>query len=280
MLSTKTKVDNRWLGTPSWSTATNKLLGLVGEIGMKAVSSLYPNDFDYYMCALELTTSDKRTIDYLSFPINPDSISKVMPNRNNVKRSLGAVTVLSNPAFTPQEITISGSFGRGFKIITTKEPESSVSDMSVNSGKYSLYSIGQKRSPLSFNLGVFDVSVKTGYGLIKILEAMVDKSVGLDNDGKPCKLYFYNMALGESYLVTVAPGGLQLSQDLGKNMIWNYTLTMQIVSPLEADTEFKFKSVLTDPGTIQSSVSLVGKGIDAFVKPLASMATTYGLTGF
>ena len=66
MLSTKTKVDDRWLGTPSWSTATNKLLSLVGEIGMKAVASLYPNDFDYYMCALELTTSDKGTIDYLA----------------------------------------------------------------------------------------------------------------------------------------------------------------------------------------------------------------------
>lgn len=280
MLSTKTKVDNRWLGTPSWSTATNKLLSLVGEIGMKAVASLYPNDFDYYMCALELTTSDKGTIDYLAFPVNPDSISKVMPNRNNVKRSLGAVTVLSNPVFTPQEITISGSFGRGFKIITAKETDPLVSDMSVNSGKYSLYSINQKKSPLAFSLGVFNVSVKTGYGLIKILEAMVDKSVGLDKKGKPCKLYFYNMALGESYLVTVAPGGLQLSQDLGKNMIWNYTLTMQIVSPLEADTEFKLMSVLTDPGTIQSAVSLVGKGVDAFVRPYASMATTYGLTGF
>lgn len=277
MLSEKTKVDNRWVGTPSWSTAANEVLGLVEEVGMKAVASMYPNDFDYYLCALELTTGGDETIDYLAFPINPDSISKTVPNRNTVKRSLGAVTVLSNPVFTPQEISISGSFGRGFKIITNKD--SLVADMSTKSGKYSLHSISQGRTKLNFGAGIFNASVKTGYGLIKILQAIVDKSVGLDKEGRPCKLYFYNMALGESYLVAVSPNGLQLHQDLGRNMIWNYTLSMQIVSP-DVRTNLKKISALTTPSTIQSAVSLVGKGVDAFVRPLASMALSYGLTGF
>jgi len=277
MLDAKTKVDNRWLGTPSYTTAANRLLGLAAEIGMKTLSSMYPNDFDYYLCALELTTSDDKTIDYLAFPVNPDSMSKSMPNRNTVKRSMGAVTVLSNPVFTPQEITISGSFGRGFKILTTKAPDPDVTYMSTVSGKYSLYSISKKNGLGSIHVSSFDLNSKTGYGVIKILEAIIDKSVALDKEGKPCKLYFYNMALGESYLVTVPPSGFQLHQDLSKNMIWSYNLTLQIISPIDGNRQLKELATLN---TIQNSVTMVGKGVDAFVRPLVSMALTYGLTGF
>ena len=62
---------------------------------------------------------------------------------------------------------------------------------------------------------------------------MLSKSVGLGQDGKPLRLYFYNMALGESYLVVVPPSGAQFSQDLSKNMIWNYNITMIAIAPLE-----------------------------------------------
>lgn len=51
---------------------------------------------------------------------------------------------------------------------------------------------------------------------MKILQAMASKSVGLDDKGKPLRLYFYNMALGESYLVAIPPSGVQFSQDLSK----------------------------------------------------------------
>lgn len=279
MLGAKTKIDERWWGTPSYTTTANRALSLAAEIGMKTLASMYPNDFDYYLCALELVTSNDKTIDYLAFPINPDSISKTMPNRNTVKRSMGAVTVLSNPVFTPQDITISGSFGRGFKVLTTKSPDPEVADMSTSSGKYSLYSVSNEKGSAmsSIKRASFDITSKTGYGVIKILEAIVDKSVALDKEGKPCKLYFYNMALGESYLVTVSPGGLQLYQDLSKNMIWNYNLTLQIVSPV--DGKDRLKSV-TKANTIQNSVMALGKGVDAFLRPWASMAKTYGLTGF
>lgn len=279
MLGAKTKIDERWWGTPSYTTTANRALSLAAEIGMKTLASMYPNDFDYYLCALELVTSNDKTIDYLAFPINPDSISKTMPNRNTVKRSMGAVTVLSNPVFTPQDITISGSFGRGFKVLTTKSPDPEVADMSTSSGKYSLYSVSNEKGSAmsSIKRASFDITSKTGYGVIKILEAIVDKSVALDKEGKPCKLYFYNMALGESYLVTVSPGGLQLHQDLSKNMIWNYNLTLQIVSPV--DGKDRLKSV-TKANTIQNSVMALGKGVDAFLRPWVSMAKTYGLTGF
>lgn len=280
MLGTKTKIDERWWGTPSYTTAANRALSLASEVGMKTLASMYPNDFDYYLCALELVTSNDKTIDYLAFPINPDSISKTMPNRNTVKRSMGAVTVLSNPVFTPQEITISGSFGRGFKVLTTKSPDPEVADMSTSSGKYSLYSINNDVALGSIHRASFDIGSKTGYGVIKILEAIIDKSVALDKQGKPCKLYFYNMALGESYLVTVSPGGLQLHQDLSKNMIWNYTLTLQIVSPLDGRKKFEKAMRLSGLNTIQNSVTALGKGVDAFLRPWVSMAKTYGLTGF
>lgn len=60
------------------------------------------------------------------------------------------------------------------------------------------------------------------------------KSNGVDKDGLPFRLYFYNMALGESYLVVVPPTGLVLNQSLQRNMIWEYSLTMTAIAPLEA----------------------------------------------
>ena len=67
------------------------------------------------------------------------------------------------------------------------------------------------------------------------------------------------MALGESYLVVVPPTGLSFSQNLQKNMIWEYNLSMTAIAPLEsvAGTK-KAKTALTKicaAGAIQKGVN-------------------------
>ena len=77
------------------SAIVEQVWSLQKQVGAQAVAAMYPNDFEWYMVALELTDSQDNTIDYIAFPITPDSITKTEPTRTNVKKSLSGITVLS-----------------------------------------------------------------------------------------------------------------------------------------------------------------------------------------
>ena len=246
-----------------WKDYANQAISLAQEIGMQTLSSVFPYDFEWYMCALELTDSQDRTIDYLAFPIQPDSIQKTEPTRNNIKKSMAGVTVLSNDAYVPQDITIRGSFGRQFKLLLNiKTINAQNAKYSTTDGVFSLYQAAGMTPTIRFPS--FNIAAKNGYGIIKILQAIVNKSVGLDDEGKPFKLYFYNMALGESYLVAIPPSGAQFSQDISKNMVWSYSITMKTLAPLDAvKTEEKGslgKALATAAITV--GVAMVAKGVE------------------
>lgn len=256
--------------------SVGNVLNIAKNVGAQALSSLYPNDFEWYMVALELVDSNDKTIDYLTFPIMPDSISKTEPTRTAVKKSLSGVTVLTSPTFTPQEITLKGSFGRQFKILT--EPKTSsdptVANKGVGSGKYSLTDISSGTKTISgLAFGNFNTTVKTGYGAIKILQAMISKSVGLDESGKPLRLYFYNLALGESYLVVVPPSGAQYYQDISKNMIWNYSITLMAIAPLSAVSNESNKTLKSRfvVSMVQAGVQEVASRVVKALKPVTSI---------
>lgn len=253
-------------------SALDTVMNMAKSIGGQALASLYPNDFEWYMVALELADSDDNTIDYLTFPIMPDSISKTEPTRTNIKKSMAGVTVLSTPSYSPQEINIKGSFGRQFKILINSKPDVSInsSSKSVSDGKYHLFDITKKSAISGLAFSNFNLNVKTGYGVMKILQAMASKSVGLDDKGKPLRLYFYNMALGESYLVAIPPSGVQFSQDLSKNMIWNYNLTMIALAPLEAVSNKNDEKLLDKllPSMIQTGVSEVASVVTDALQPV------------
>ena len=245
-----------------WKDYANQAISLAQQLGMQTLSSVYPYDFEWYMCALELTDSKDQTIDYLAFPIQPDSIQKSEPTRNNIKKSMAGVTVLSNDAYIPQDITIRGSFGRQFKLLlNVKEIKGKNSQYSTINGVYSLY---QKAGASAINYPSFNIAAKNGYGIIKILQAIVNKSVGLDDEGKPFKLYFYNMALGESYLVAIPPSGAQFSQDVSKNMVWSYSVTMKTLAPLDAVREEQEGSLRKELSAtaVAAGVSMVAQGVN------------------
>ena len=203
---------------PDITTKYNKL---ARDIGKNALSSLYPDEFEYYLCAFELVSDDK-TIDYFVFPIQPSTISITDTRRTNIKRSMSGITVLRNGSFNPKDISLKGSFGKRFKILMKE---------GVAFGSSS--SIDQLNSGSSIKKPQFSAEIKTGYGATKLLQKILDSSNKLSQSGIPNKLYFYNMAFGESYLVEVNPQGVSFSQSEDQNMIWGYSLSMSAVANLE-----------------------------------------------
>lgn len=249
------------------NSAANKALNLIQNLGRSVVATQYPDDFEYYMCSLELVNSRGNTIDFFTFPIMPDSINKIEPKRNTVRSTLGGLVVLSSPTAIAQTITIQGNFGRMFKILLSgNAPSLQGIAFSLSAGKKKLYQI-QGKDTSSLKGIPFDIGIKTGYGCVKILQSIIDKSNGVDENGKPLRLYFYNMAFGESYLVAVPPSGVNFTQNLQKNMIWEYNLNLSIIAPLEAvvgSTKIKttlLKACAAD--AIQKSVNSLAKDISS-----------------
>lgn len=193
----------------------------VGNIGKAATNALFPNDFEIYMFGLELVDSLGATVEYFVFPVNPKDIRETNTALVNVKKTAGGVTTISTQTFVPTDITLTGNFGRQFKFLMQKDVVS-----------FSALSFTDQPSKLSFNPREFSPTVKTGYGCIKILERIYNKAHSLNsNDKKPYSLYFYNLALGNSYLVK--PISLTMTQNQSENMIWDYTLQLKSLSKIE-----------------------------------------------
>ncbi len=236
----------------------------LSTVGKSVLSAQFPNDFEYYMMALELTDSEGEMIDFLSFPVMPESISKNELNRTNVKKSNRGTTILTSPSPTPSEISIKGNFGRYFKFLLSQRDNLSASGyaFSFQGGKKDLFDISDRA--LTVRTPDFSAGVKTGFGVIKILQAILNKSSGVGANGKPFRLYLYNLALGESYLVVVPPNGYTISQNVQKNMIWEYAVSFTIIAPMEAiQSQYKPSSlsdILSRAG-IQKTVYSVGKQI-------------------
>lgn len=228
----------------------NKFKQLQNQIGRAALNSFYPSDVELYLCAFELVSNNK-TEAYFVFPIQPSSIQKIEPTRTNVKVSISGVTVLRNSSFIPQEISIKGNFGRRFKILTGLEGVGFGASLSKDNG-------------LIFDTPSFSTSIKSGYGATKLLQKIIRDSQKLDSIGKPKRLYFYNMALGESYLVTIPPSGISFTQTEDQNMIWQYSVTMTILAHLKdvsgIEIESSNKNIISK-GVIQKGINIVANEV-------------------
>ena len=180
-----------------------------------------------------------------------------LSNRTNIKTSLSGITVLKNDAFIPQEVSIKGNFGRNFKILQMQGVAFS-NNVEID-----------KDRGLTFNSQNFSYGVKTGFGATKILQKIIQKSNETTSTGQMRQLHFYNLALGESYLVTVQPNGLTLSQTQDMNMIWQYSLGMSILAPLsEVMTSYfseKRNQDIMMKGVLQKSVNIVARDLATFI---------------
>lgn len=257
------------------NTVVNEVMNLAKSVGVQAIATMMPHEFEWYMIALELATADNKTIDYLTFPIMPNSLSKVEQNRTSIKKSLSGVTVLQNSALPLGEIVLQGNFGRGFKNLVGINNDVSAGALaySMKAGKYDLYSLQKGSNNKIPKVKTFNTAVKTGYGVIKMLQAILSKSVGHDNQGRPFRLFFYNMAFGESYQVVVPPNGMRFYQDISNNMIWNYDLRLTVVAPLDAVVKDSRKWKQLSASAIQGSVDIVSSEVKNIVGDLGEKAS-------
>jgi hypothetical protein len=187
------------------------------SLGKRALNALYPDDIEIYILALELVNSDKETEEYFIFPVNPNSISEPKVPIQSIKKTAGGITVMNTTTFSPSTISLRGNFGRKFKFLAGQEL---VSFSSINI-----------KPTLNDIKPTFSKNIKTGYGCLKLLESIIEKSNSLDKKGQPYALYFYNLALGNNYLVKSL--NLTLDQTQEMNMIWSYSLQFQALAKVE-----------------------------------------------
>lgn len=225
----------------------------LGSLGKAGLNALYPNDFDYYVVSLELVDSLGNTVEFLVFPVPPKSLSQTDTNVSTVKMNFKGITTINYPGFVPKTINVQGDFGRYLKIL--------VGSQFVNASKRSESTVSGNYDPFvdrSITQIPFSSSTKTGYGAMKVLQAIHRKSNTLDQRDRPHKLFFYNPALGDNFMVK--SDQLIINQSKETNMIWQYNLSMKAIAPAYAirnDVSKSLRRVLTADQVQKASNSLL-----------------------
>jgi hypothetical protein len=208
--------------------------------GKDALAKNFPRDFEVYMCALELVDQNEMMVDYFMFPVMPRSISKTESETTTVQTSFTGTTIFNKQGFTPNNITIEGDFGRSLKLLPKEDAY--YKGVIANSIEEGYYSSDHVNSGIVDKKREFPFGVKSGFGCIKILQSMISKAKSHGPTGVTYKLYFYNMALGESYLVVPTKSPLTFSQtEQSSNMVWQYQLELIIIANLE-DVQSRYKT--------------------------------------
>lgn len=221
----------------------NQLLSTIGRVGL---NSLFPDDFEIYIIAFELVDSIDNTIEFFSFPIMPSNISITEPEITNIKKMNKGVTSLKTDSFIPKDINLTGNFGRNLKIIIRDQ----VVDFKSFGGALGLLK-GSFQGP----------TIKTGFGTIKVFQNLLEGSKVLDQRGNPTRLYFYNFAFSENYVVEVVDKIFTQSRD-ASNMLWNYNVNLKAVAPINniARSRKSLRSIVK-ANTLQKGVNTLASNI-------------------
>lgn len=243
------------------------VIKLQGEVGRGVLNMLYPTDFEVYLMSLELVKVNENgreeILNFFSFPVMPSNINQTEPQITNIKKTVGGIVILNTNTYIPKDITISGNFGRNFKILLDNE-SLDFKGLSFNP-QQAVRNAGQAvkkkvSDALDLKPTTFSNTIKTGYGCIKILQAICDSSVEIDN-GRPRRLYFHNPAFGESHLVKIT--NFSPSQNMQQNMIWGYNLQMKSISPAQnvrGVGENSLKKTF-EIGSVQNGVNMVANKV-------------------
>ncbi len=192
---------------------------VAANIGRAALHSLAPDDFEYYLCSLELLDSTGNTKGFMFFTVMPNNITESKTQIASISKTNKGISVLFNSTFVPRDISIQGTFGRKIRLlIGVKEPQD-VSKIPFFGGNLGLNVEG-------------DSVIKTGYGLVKMMKSIVDESFKVDKNGNACILIFNNYAFNTHYVVEVMQSSF--SQNVENNMLCYYNLEMKAVAPASA----------------------------------------------
>lgn len=247
---------------------------LLTTVGKGVLNAKYPSEFELYVIALELTDVDFNTLRYFIFPVNPSSLEEAQPKLTNIKKTLSGITVLDTTTFITTDISLSGNFGRKFKVLLGSTYEDFITSFktTVYNGEDRPVTKVTKEGIGNGLKDIFDNRVKTGYGCTKILEEIINESRTLDEYKRPKRLLFHNAAFGNSYLVKAM--NVSFQQNENTNMIWNYNLQLKAIATLDSINQQKIESTqreLTIGSYIQKKVndtlnlagSLLEKGVNA-----------------
>lgn len=199
---------------------------LLSSLGASTLHYLFPQDFEVYICSLELVDSSDKTLDLFVWPVMPEEMSENISTLTNIQKTSGGVCVLKTDTFIPTDIMIRGNFGRKLKLLLGRDKLDFTAINYSTSAEGAFHSYGE----MNFHNKFFSNTIKTGYGAYKVLQSIVEKSRMLDKNKNPLHLYFYNPALGNSYMVEAVNIQPRQSRDL--NMIWSYTLNLRSVAPI------------------------------------------------
>ncbi len=229
------------------------------QLGEAALHALYPKDFAFYFLALQLVDSQNNTIDYFAWPVLPDEIRETHTELTRINKTMAGVNVLKNPTFNPRQISIRGNFGRKFKILIGGQSiEFAGFNLSIKNGKFNI----SNNNILDGVVPQFSSFAKNGYGCIKLLEAIKEKSKKLDGNQKPYSLFLYNPILGNNYQVEF--NSFSHFQDKDQhNMVPGYSIQLTAIAPLD--------SVLSRINNIKSAIkNLTLVGLQKLANQVAS----------
>ena len=174
--------------------ALDKVAALRSSLSMagdEVMNMIAPDNFEYYNCALELTDYDGNTVAYLSFDIMPNNIVIQKQPIVSIVKTITDTYTITNDSFNPFSISIQGTFGRKLRLLTTSK------DINESKGFSKM---------LNGNIGVFfdsDILVKTGYGVIKMMQKIIEKSNSFNDRNDYHFLIFHNYAFNTHNVVKV-----------------------------------------------------------------------------
>lgn len=208
----------------SLKQAIETVAGMTANMTRGVMHSMYPNDFEYYMMSFELINSKGVRENMLVFPVLPEEITQSVNTLSSVKKTSSAVVAMFNPTFVPYQISISGTFGKRLRILLGEKEILGIGfNIRSKVGKQS----GSK--PTS----TWNTSIKTGYGVTKVLEGILEKSQSLDIDGKPYRLVFNNASFNNDTVVEI--NNYRFSQSArSNNGYWDYAIQMTAIAPAVA----------------------------------------------
>jgi hypothetical protein len=227
--------------------------GASATIGRAALHSLAPDNFEYYMCSLELLDSSGNTKGFMTFVIMPNNIMETKTQIVSITKTNRGISTLFNSTFVPRDISIQGTFGRKLRLLAGMKETENISKVPFFGGN------------AGFSFLKNDVLIKTGYGLTKMLKSMIDKSYELDANKNPCILIFNNYALNTHYVVEVMQSAF--SQSVENNMLWYYNLEMKAVAPASAVKRQNQNSDKTFFGAVASNA--IAKGIGGLLNDVS-----------
>ena len=241
----------------------SKAQGILANAGRAALHTLAPNDFEYYACIFQLVDFNFDIEQIFNFPVNPTAIQVSRKPHVNIKKTESGYVETFNSTYVGKDIQISGTFGRKFRLLTSF-------DNNPNQDR-----VKKKDRDKYYQKDTLSVGVKTGYGALKLLEKIVDRSQGFCSDGKPMRLYFFNLAANESYWVEILDFSKNMSME--NNAMWNWNITMKAIGevPDQYNNKSNINNLLTF-GAVQKSLNATFSNLTVGG---AMRATEYGLIG-